>query len=98
MVMSVTQDESGLTIVVADRGYAPRISGAIFDNSAWSKACSGSNPPRQLNKTLGGSKKSGAMAEGQIILLNGTSGASKSTLVITLKFFGVIGYKFGVIR
>jgi chloramphenicol 3-O-phosphotransferase len=37
--------------------------------------------------------------EGQIILLNGTSSAGKSTLVITPQnFFGVIGYKFGVIR
>jgi chloramphenicol 3-O-phosphotransferase len=43
--------------------------------------------------------RSGAMAEGPIILLNGTSSAGKSPLAITLKIlFGVIGYKFGVIR
>ncbi|MBN2390171.1 MAG: hypothetical protein JXR84_05595 [Anaerolineae bacterium] len=39
------------------------------------------------------------MAKGQIILLNGTSSAGKSTLIITFQnLFGVIGYKFGVIR
>jgi len=31
--------------------------------------------------------RSGAMAEGQIILLNGTSSAGKSTLPINFKFF-----------
>ena len=48
---------------------------------------------------LGDSKKSGAIAEGQTVLLNGTSSTGKSTLIITLQDpFGVMGYKFGVIR
>ena len=41
------------TPVVADRGCAPQVSGAIFDNLALSKESSGSNPPRQLNTTMG---------------------------------------------
>jgi chloramphenicol 3-O-phosphotransferase len=40
-----------------------------------------------------------AMVEGQIVLLNKISGGGKSTLVMALENpFGVIGYKFGVIR
>jgi len=44
---------SRLTQAVADRGCAPRVSGAIFGNVAWGKVSSELHPPRQLSQTLG---------------------------------------------
>jgi len=44
--------ECHLTQVVADRGFAPKVSDALFGNLAQSKVSSESNLPRQLNKSL----------------------------------------------
>ena len=62
----------GLTQVVADRGFAPMGSGAIFDNLFRGKISPEPNPPRQLNKPLAAIVLfSGSAASFQFVIYNG---------------------------